>query len=211
LISLLKQQTTIMLAITIAAALSTVAFASGVFTNSSESSVSSYKEGAMLMGHVTMVVQDPDGNIIKYYQGDNQITNQGENCIAEKLFGVTTTGATACQNSGGETFDVVAIGTNASPTPDEASLSLDTANTQKAVTPTVTSSTGTTSSSADVVLIATFTATTTTTFTESGVFDTTTGGSNNMLAHQAFTTGATLNNQDTIEVTWTIDIGPNGA
>ena len=201
-----------MMAITVVAALSTVGFASGVFTPS-QSSTNSYNEGAAMLGHVTMVVYDPEGNIKKYYQGDNQITNQGENCIAEKMFGVVTTGTTACQGTGGtsdEVFDTIAIGTNASPTPDEASLALDTPAKTKAITPTITSATGTSSSSAVATLLATFTASTTTTYTESGVFDTTATANDNMLAHQSFTTGATLNNADTIAVTWTITIGPNG-
>jgi len=163
-----------------------------------------------LTGHVTLVVYDSEGNIKKYMQGDNNITNNGENCIAELVFGVATGGASNCLTVGSSPgFTVVVIGEGAT-TPDGASLTVDGAfKTTTVSSPGITSSTGLddTTSKAIVTLLATFTATSGQTFTNAGVFDTT-GTTNNMLAHKAFTTGATLTSGDTVAVTWTIDIGP---
>lgn len=45
-------------------------------------------ESGMFMGHVELVVRDSDGNIIQYVQTDNEVTNEGDNCVMEAVFDV---------------------------------------------------------------------------------------------------------------------------
>lgn len=71
-------------------------------------------KGTML-GHVTLIVKDPSGNIIAYRQSDNTVVNQGHNCAPITLFGATNP-SNAC-NSGGTTpglFNVIALSASGS-------------------------------------------------------------------------------------------------
>ncbi len=43
-----------------------------------------------ILGHVQYKVIDDSGNIVKYMQGDNEVVNDGEDCVANYLFGVAT-------------------------------------------------------------------------------------------------------------------------
>ena len=65
-----------------------------------------YESMPFLLGHVTMVVTDSDGNIKAYQQTDNIITNQGLQCAMNVLFNVTTT----CSSTGD--FSVIALSSN---------------------------------------------------------------------------------------------------
>lgn len=63
-----------------------------------------------MLGHVTLTLKDPSGNIIAYRQSDNLVVNQGHNCAPITLFGATNP-SNAC-NSGGTTpglFNVIAL------------------------------------------------------------------------------------------------------
>lgn len=57
--------------------------------------------GASMLGHVTYIVRDKDGNVKNYIQGDNVVTQRGHNCAVQMLFSNSTavTGSTvgACQ------------------------------------------------------------------------------------------------------------------
>lgn len=53
-----------------------------------------------MLGHVTLTLKDPSGNVIAYRQSDNVVVNQGHNCAPITLFG-TTTPTNACNNSAG--------------------------------------------------------------------------------------------------------------
>ncbi len=65
--------------------------ANGVFSMSSGiigTSGTNYHENAgNLLGHVTLVAQDPSGNIKAYRQMDNVVTQVGRTCTAASLFG----------------------------------------------------------------------------------------------------------------------------
>ena len=50
-----------------------------------------------LMGHVTLVVTDSDGNIKSYIQSDNLVTTEGLNCAIDVLLGP----AGGCNSGGG--------------------------------------------------------------------------------------------------------------
>lgn len=186
---------------------------SSFMSNSSEE-LSSQTARAFLSGHVDIVIYDPDGNIKRYITGDNLITNNGENCIGEIMFGADqNTAASECRDTdgagqiGNSPYDIIAIGSGGSALAQTA-VQLETFELSQKVTPTFTESTGVDAGSdATLVWIATFTATDSVTYKESGIFDTTSFTAGNMLAHKGFTTDATLTVGDTIAVTWTVDVG----
>jgi len=47
-----------------------------------------------MLGHVEYTVMDSSGNIIQYAQGDNLVTNDGKDCVVQKMFGANV----ACSN-----------------------------------------------------------------------------------------------------------------
>lgn len=60
-------------------------------------------------GHITLVLQDADGNITQYVQTDNAITQRGLDCMVDTIFiGSAGTGNSNCTNV--DPFDVIAIG-----------------------------------------------------------------------------------------------------
>ena len=62
-----------------------------------------------MLGHVTMTVTDPHGNIIAYHQGDNIVVNLGEDCLSYKVFGIPI--KLQCTASGDTgNYNVIAIG-----------------------------------------------------------------------------------------------------
>lgn len=182
-----------------------------------------------MYGHLTLIARDADGTILRYIQSDNTIVNVGENCVAELLFDVDTTGTNGCDDSSGATtggfgatpdgFTFIAVGDNAtgiaSPTlqSEETAIGLTLENTTSTMvrkdvtTPGITQSSGT-SSSAVVVLSADFTSEGgTSDVDESGLFDdVTTGGDENMFARQTFS-NVRLSAGDVLTVEWTITIG----
>ena len=166
-----------------------------------------------LLGHVTMVVTDPKGNILEYHQGDNIVVRQAGDCLADKIFG-SSAKVNDCP-SGGAAYTAIAIGNQSSPSsPVATQTALDaeigtttTTNLQRqSATITGTQSTG--SAPASVLLQATFTdsVSTSKTITESGIFNSTTTNAVGMFARQ--TTGSiTLNQGDSLTVKWTVTIG----
>ena len=184
------------------------------FMSNSSDEVLSQSANALLSGHVQIIVYDKDGNIKKYITGDNFITNNGENCIAENITGTDqNANASNCQDevdtSGNEPYDIIAIGTGSGATV-QTNVALSTFRESQKVTGTFVDSTGDAGGSvATITWLATFTATTDFVFTESGIFDTTTFSAGNMLAHKAFDTAATLTSGDTVAITWTVVVGVN--
>jgi len=178
-----------------------------------------------MMGHITFTATDKDGNILSYIQTDNVIVNVGENCVAESIFNVTTTGTDPCAGTGTHTtkgtptngvadggFTYIAIGTGSTGVLSE--LSTDQAlvaedSRIKDNSPSVISSTGLDAgglSKAVVTVSTVFTATGTPTINESGLFDSIVGGNDNMLARQTFT-GIPLTAGDKLTVEWEVTIG----
>ena len=170
-----------------------------------------------MLGHITVIAYDADGNIKSYLQSDNQIVNIGENCVAEVLFNVASvsepcagTGGTDGlhgPNTGGFTF--IAIGTdNTVVAANQAILSGEATEPRLNATDTgsvtMTDSTGTGGTKAIVVIVDTFTMNGIKTIEEYGLFDALTSG--NMFARQT-PGGTALTADDTLQVTWTIDVG----
>ncbi len=174
-----------------------------------------------MMGHITLTATDQDGNILSYIQTDNIIVNVGENCVAESIFNVTTTGTDLCDGTGTQTgannngvadggFTLIAIGINntaAAATDQALGNSTSEVSRQSANSTSVVSSTGTgAGSKAVVTLTGIFTATGTPTIVESGIFDKAQAADENMLARQVFT-GIPLTAGDKLTVEWEITIG----
>ena len=171
-----------------------------------------------MMGHITLTATDQDGNILSYIQTDNLIVNVGENCVAESVFNVTTMGTDRCAGTGTQTggngvadggFTFIAIGTNntaAAETDHTLGNSTSEVSRIKANSTSVDSSPGTAGSKAVVTITGIFVATGTPTIVESGIFDSLSGGNDNMLARQVFT-GIPLTAGDKLTVEWQIEIG----
>jgi hypothetical protein len=170
---------------------------------------------ALMSGHIQLVVTDPDGQIKAYRQTDNAITNTGENCVAKMLFkGPATTGTGVCTGAITKPFTYIALGTGTgSDTPVIADLVTENiaanglARTLGSATivNATTSGTGSTGSSV-ATITTTFSPTATVVVTEAGLFNDTKTGTDGMFARKVFS-AVTVNNLDTLTVTWTINIG----
>ena len=223
--SLMKRQTSVaMFGIIFAAAIalgmvSISGFSQPLFVASTDTKVVNHMN---MMGHITFTATDQDGNILSYIQTDNIIVNVGENCVAESMFNVTTSGTDLCAGIGTQTvptaanngvadggFTFIAIGTNntaAAETDHTLGNSTSEVSRIKANSTSVDSSPGTAGSKAVVTITGIFVATGTPTIVESGIFDSLDGGNNNMLARQVFT-GIPLTAGDKLTVEWQIEIG----
>lgn len=66
---------------------------------------------AQLLGHVTLVVTDGDGNVKQYIQTDNVVTTEGTDCALIELFGSGTGTGETCPFEGAiANFDTIALG-----------------------------------------------------------------------------------------------------
>jgi len=177
-----------------------------------------YETGQMI-GHVTYVVRDMNGQIKHYFQSDNVITNKGKDCSAAAIFDNDDPDCTGL----GE-FAYIAIGNATGATAEVIDLALDTSPTNNGgemdrsglIDADIAPATGT---GGTVVSIAT--APTTpfrfddlgpagTKVTQSGLFDNDgTAAPGNMFAIRDIspgTGGLTVTNADTLSVTWTITL-----
>ena len=206
----------------------------GVFDDDSIIATSNTATGLM-MGHLTIEAHDEAGDLIAYRQTDNEVVDDGEQCILKMLFGSTSaiansdgrgeyTSTGACTGALTGAWDVIAIGTN-NDSGDYAAgrtvaqqdvlvlLGNETSTTKglergTATTKTWTNGTGATTTK--LVLSKTFT------FDgaggrahaigESGLFNSTTADRNGLLARQTFT-DVSLSNGDSITITWTFTVG----
>jgi len=208
--NLMKRQTTLaMFGILFAAAMalgmvSVSGFSQPLFVASTTEAKVTNQMG--MFGHITLTATDPDG----------------ENCVAESLFNVTTTDGThKCDGTGTHSgisvsngvadggFTYIAIGDNPTTFLEGAgntTLAAEnvTIGRVKDTNPSVTESTANAGSSAIVTLTGVFTATGATTVDESGIFDAENNG--NMLARKTFNT-ISLAANDKLTVEWEITIG----
>ena len=181
-----------------------------------------------LMGQVVIEAKNADGEVIAYRQTDNEVVDDGEQCILKMLFSsnyieaglgrgeyttspVNTEGSerSACTGALTKAWDVIAIGTTADTVADKlvqmkaekTDLGLD-----RKVADTKTWTNGTTGETTKIVLKRTFTSTGSATIVESGLFNSTDVAGSGMLAYQTFT-GVVLTNGDSITVQWTFTVG----
>ena len=183
----------------------------------------------MMTGHLEIEARNADGEIIAYRQSDNEVVDDGEQCILKMLFATngsfgrgeyTSIGAGACTGSLTGAWDVISIGTTATGANDvNVKLGNDTSGIlanytdgveglERGVATTKTWSNGTGTDKTQIVMSKTFTnlSANTHTIAESGLFNSTTVAGSGMLAHKAFT-GVALATSDSITITWTFIVG----
>jgi hypothetical protein len=182
-----------------------------------------------LMGQVIIEAKNADGEVIAYRQTDNEVVDDGEQCILKLLFSTnhdtaeggdlgrgeyaTTSprGYSACTGALTKAWDVIAIGTTATALDDKLvklTAESTTDGLGRKVADTKTWSNGTGGSDADntkIVLKRTFTSSGSHTIVESGLFNSTTPAGSGMLAYQTFT-GVVLTDGDSITVQWTFTV-----
>ena len=167
-------------------------------------------------GHVTVIHSDPDGNILSYAQTDNLVANIGKDCMAALVFGGTA-GGSECTAATDTTFNTIVLFNGQSfPTEMNATglLTVDITAPGLAIADgdLLTPSQNTAATGADYVdgtggstdITNTFTAGATQTVDGAALFNGTPFDA--VLAGQTFSS-VTLNNLDTLAVTWTITLG----
>ena len=191
----------------------------GVFDDDGVIAQSNTATGLM-MGHLTVEAHDEGGDLIAYRQTDNEVVDDGEQCILKMLFATTDstagrggyTGTSACTGALTGAWDVISIGTGTTAAADTQVLLVNETSTSKglergtATTKTWTNGTGATTTK--LVLSKTFTSDSPRahTIAESGLFNSTSVDANGMLARQVFT-GVALSDGDSITITWTFTVG----
>ena len=191
----------------------------GVFDDDSVIAQSNTATGLM-MGHLTIEAHDEGGDLIAYRQTDNEVVDDGEQCILKMLFATTDstagrggyTGTSACTGALTGAWDVISIGTGTTAAADTQVLLVNETSTSNglergtATTKTWTNGTGATTTK--LVLSKTFTSDSPRahTIAESGLFNSTSVDANGMLARQVFT-GVALSDGDSITITWTFTVG----
>jgi hypothetical protein len=188
-----------------------------------------------LMGQVEIEARNADGEIIAYRLSDNEVVDDGEQCILKMLFATAQTatvgrgeyvtdGSGACTGILTGAWNVIAIGTNndsgnyvagRTAAQDDVLVRLGnetstTGGLERSMASTITWTNGTGSTTTKIVLANTFTSTSPITHAigESGLFNSTTwvADRGGMLARQTFT-DVSLATGDSITVTWTFTVG----
>ena len=199
----------------------------GVFEDNNITTTSNTVNGLM-MGHLTVEAHNEAGELVAYRQSDNEVVDDGEQCILKMLFATTGaseagrgeyTSTTACTGALTNAWDVIAIGTATTAAADtQVILGNETGSgtnnaagmpgLERGTATTKTWTNGTGATTTKIVLSKTFTndSTNSATIAESGLFNSTSNDTNGMLARQTFT-GVALSNGDSITITWTFTVG----
>ena len=176
----------------------------------------------LMTGHLEIEARNAEGELFAYRQSDNEVVDDGEQCILKMLFGSKngnigrgeygSTGDGACTGSLTGAWDVIGIGTTTTAADDvNVKLGNETGTSDglhRGVATTKTWSNGTGSSATQIELSKTFTneSPRAHAIAESGLFNSTTVGASGMLAHKEFS-AVTLANGDSITITWTFRVG----
>ena len=72
-------------------------------------------DGLVLQGHLEMIKTDSQGNILSYQQTDNEVVEEGANCLLQQAFRTDFFGAGSSSNCAGDpgVFNVIYIGDDA--------------------------------------------------------------------------------------------------
>ena len=198
--------------------------------------MSSNAATGFLMGQVEIEARNADGELFAYRQTDNEVVDDGEQCILKMLFatddgvagrgGYASAGDGACTGILTGAWNVIAIGTDnddvanlGSPSSAANDLQVKLGNETstssgllRSMASDITWTNGTTGNSI-IKLANTFTYATasdtegrTHAIGESGLFNSTTIDTRGMLARQVFT-DVSLTYGDSITVTWTFTVG----
>lgn len=168
-------------------------------------------ENGSFLGHVTLIVTDPQGNIKAYRQSDNIVVNQGRNCAPQVLFGVPNTDA-ACNSAVTGTFDVIAVSssntaiTNNTITALASELS-GSGLTRAAGTASVTTAASGAGGSSSVTTITktfTYTGGSAQSVGSAGLYDG--SGTPKLFAARAFASAVSLNTNDQLTVNWSMTL-----
>jgi len=174
-------------------------------------------ETGQMIGHVTYELRDADNNIKHYFQSDNVIVERGTNCAAVAIFNATDdSGVCTLGADGGFSFIAIGNSTNTLPlaSVDDTALDNDGTNGEMnrldgAVTITEANGGDTTVSIVSPAFTFTDLGTTGNLMTQSGLFDSDVGGTDNMFSIRDIPpvgTGLQVSNADTLSVTWTITL-----
>lgn len=189
-------------------------------------------ETGQMIGHVTYELRGSDGNIKHYFQSDNVIVDLGTDCAAAAIFDTADTANCTLGGNGG--FAFIAIGNATNPIVDETDIALAVSDGGSAafgdgggdemgrsgfIDATITAA-DTPNNADTTVSIASEpfsfdsanldVGPSGTTITQSGLFDSPTGGSNNMFSIRNIPgqsgDGLAVTEADTLSVTWTITL-----
>ena len=201
----------------------------GVFDDDGVIAQSNTATGLM-MGHLIVEAHDESGDLIAYRQTNNEVVDDGEQCILKMLFATKDstagrggyTGTTACTGALTGAWDVISIGTdndNGAYATGQSAATVDalvllgnetsTSNgLERGIATTKTWTNGTGATTTKLVLSKTFTSDSPRAHAigESGLFNSTTVDTNGMLARQTFT-DVSLSEGDSITITWTFTVG----
>ena len=174
------------------------------------SSIDGFHDGSGMLGHLTLVATDSDGDIKSYQQTDNLITRGGANCLAHTLFESSdVAGGSVTCGGDPDLFDVIAIGTGNGQTDTSTGLAAQTA--VSGLVPDTDTSVlvvdDPDGSGATAQVEVTFTSGAgTTSITEAGIFNNTnTASPAQMMSYRDFTS-ISLDSGDSLTVTWTITL-----
>ena len=205
---------------------------SGVFSDAATSNsgtILNYDgQTGLMRGHLTVEAHDDAGNLIAYRASDNEVVDDGEQCILKLLFATSGTSEAgrgeyastgACTGVLTNAWDVIGIGTTGTAANDvNVILGNDTTKgtnnasgmpgLDRGVATTKTWTNGTGSTTTKIELSKTFTnlSTNNAAIAESGLFNSTTAQGSGMLAHKEFS-AVTLTTNDSITITWTFTVG----
>jgi len=211
----MKTFTTVALMGVIFAAGLGVATVSGVPVTLNQAGISTMEaESTGVLGHITLIATGPDGEIKEYRQTDNTVLTDGEDCLAQAIFSITS-GTPDCEATSKMTYISIGngdtgsdgAGSEGSTQPaDSAAALVNEIASDPQDSATLTPSTGSGSStliSLAIPINATFA------ITEAGLANSGNNGTDNahdMLAAQEFN-AINLSNGDTLTVEWTIQLG----
>ena len=185
----------------------------------------------LMMGHMVVEAHNEMGELIAYRQADNEVVDDGEQCILKMLFATTEganagrggyTSTTACTGDLTGAWDIIGIGSdndngayatgqNAAAVDVLVVLGNETSTTlglERGQATTKTWTNGSADTTTKIVMSKTFTHAggATHAIGESGLFNSTTVAGSGMLARQTFT-DVSLDNGDSITITWTFTVG----
>ena len=113
-----RTTTLLLFSVTFAVAIGSLSY--GIYATSSTTSLPKANNAAMtILGHVEYTVRGPDNQVKAYVQSDNLVVNQGDNCVAQRLFNpqnnVTNTGCSGFTVG----YNFIGIGNKTSSLDDE--------------------------------------------------------------------------------------------
>ncbi|MBI1827902.1 MAG: hypothetical protein HY222_07875 [Thaumarchaeota archaeon] len=164
--------------------------------------------GENMLGHITVVAKDSQGNVKSYRQMDNVVSFVGRTCTAAALFGQPTTAGTNNCNPG--TFKYIGIGSVSTvELSSDTGLNAPTFVTTRTGADSITNSTN--GAGAVTTQSASFTmgSGSTTQVGEADLADasSTSNGAVHMFAHKSIVPVINTVSGDTLTVTWTVTTG----